>query len=178
MLPYIFFLPFATSCPSSGIASTNHHGIFQTLASLDTYFLHRFEPLLGLMFGSMFPCHPSLWNKPEGRQTWIDHYNAGHEEARRLVSPDKRLEFLIQEGWAPLCEFLGVQVPLGDDGEPLKFPHFNDTETFGAKLAVVKRQAVVRIAKRWSPLLGNHWSGGYGYLVDGETMRYVKHGNQ
>lgn len=106
------------------------------------------------MFECMFPCHPSLWDKPEGRQTWIHHYNAGHEEARRLVSPDKRLEFYVQQGWDPLCKFLDVQAPLGDDGRPMSFPHINDTGSFGVKIGIVKRQAAVRIAKRWSPLLG------------------------
>ena len=133
---------------------TDHWCPNQILAALDIQFLHRFVPILGLMFGSMFPCPPSLWDKPEGRQIWIDYYNASHEEARQLVSLDKRLEFCIQEGWAPLCQFLGVETPLGGDGGPLKFPHINDTGSFGAKMAVVKRQAAVRIAKRWSPLLG------------------------
>lgn len=105
------------------------------------------------MFESMFPCDPLLWDLPEGRQAWIQHYNAGHEEARRLVGSDKRLEFNIKQGWGPLCEFLGVDVPLGEDGEPIPFPHINDTHSYSAKLGVMKRQAVGRIAKQWSPLL-------------------------
>ena len=40
------------------------------------------------------------------------------------MPPERLLVWKVTEGWEPLCEFLGVEVP----AEPL--PHENDRETF------------------------------------------------
>ncbi|KAL9123531.1 MAG: hypothetical protein Q9217_007039 [Psora testacea] len=118
------------------------------LSYLETGFLGRFIPLLELIFVSVFPCPPSSWPTPEGERIWIEHYNRGHEEARALVPESKRLEFRLQQGWGPLCEFLGVEVPCEE------FPHVNEGKNFGRKIALLKTMAIERIAKRWAPFVG------------------------
>ena len=76
---------------------------------------------------------------------------AEHNEAVKAgVPPERLLVFEAKDGWAPLCEFLGVPVP----DEP--YPHLNDTESlkrnlrrmkFAARaLAVV---ALVAVAALW-----------------------------
>ena len=54
------------------------------------------------------------------RQAFHDHY------ARiRAVAPKERLlEYHVKEGWGPLCEFLGKDVPEGE------FPRANDAKAF------------------------------------------------
>ncbi|PNH07661.1 Serine/threonine-protein kinase DCLK1 [Tetrabaena socialis] len=52
-------------------------------------------------------------------------YEAHIAEVRRTVPPDQLLEYRVQDGWAPLCAFLGKPVP---EGKP--FPHVNDTAEF------------------------------------------------
>ncbi len=52
----------------------------------------------------------------------FERHNAGVKEH---VPPDKLLVYEVKEGWEPLCEFLGVEVP-----ENKPFPHLNDTDTF------------------------------------------------
>ncbi|HKG37378.1 MAG TPA: sulfotransferase [Conexibacter sp.] len=54
----------------------------------------------------------------------IDVFNRHNENVKRTVPADKLLVYEIQQGWEPLCELLGVDVP---DEE---FPHLNDAETF------------------------------------------------
>jgi hypothetical protein len=54
----------------------------------------------------------------------IDVFNRHNEEVKQYVPADRLLVYEIQEGWEPLCELLGVDVP---DAE---FPHLNDAETF------------------------------------------------
>jgi hypothetical protein len=49
---------------------------------------------------------------------------AWNEEVRRTVPAERLLEWKPQDGWEPLCEFLGVDVP----SEPL--PNVNDTAAF------------------------------------------------
>ena len=49
-----------------------------------------------------------------------DILEAHHEKVRSVVPEGQLLEMDLGEGWAPLCEFLGVPIP----DEP--FPRAND----------------------------------------------------
>ncbi|KAG9242749.1 P-loop containing nucleoside triphosphate hydrolase protein [Calycina marina] len=57
----------------------------------------------------------------KGKEVYLRHY----EEVRHLVPKDNLLEFRVQDGWEPLCEFLGEPIPRGQ-----KFPHVNDNRDF------------------------------------------------
>ena len=46
-------------------------------------------------------------NRHKLKQGFIDH----NEKIRKLVPREKLLEFRVQEGWEPLCKFLGKDVP-------------------------------------------------------------------
>ena len=53
------------------------------------------------------------------------HEYSAHNDAVKSTIPDDRLlVFEVKDGWAPLCEFLGVPVP----DEP--FPRTNDRSEF------------------------------------------------
>jgi len=54
----------------------------------------------------------------------IDVFNRHNEQVKATVPAGQLLVYEIQQGWEPLCEFLGVEVP----GE--EFPHLNDAESF------------------------------------------------
>jgi len=54
----------------------------------------------------------------------IGVFERWNEDVKRTVPADKLLVYEIQQGWGPLCDFLGVEQP---DSE---FPHLNDAETF------------------------------------------------
>jgi hypothetical protein len=47
-------------------------------------------------------------------------FEQSNEAVRRHVPPERLLVFDVREGWAPLCDFLGVEAPK----EP--FPHLNE----------------------------------------------------
>jgi hypothetical protein len=51
------------------------------------------------------------------------------EEVRRVVPAGNLLEFEVQQGWEPLCDFLGRSVP------ERPFPRLNDTASFQQRLA-------------------------------------------
>ena len=59
----------------------------------------------------------------------IEVYERHNEAVRREVPADRLLEFEVKQGWAPLCDFLGVPVP--ETG----FPRLNDTQTFNERVA-------------------------------------------
>jgi Sulfotransferase domain len=70
----------------------------------------------------------------EDRAVAIDVFNRHNEQVRREVPADRLLVYEVSQGWAPLCEFLGVPVP---DGKP--FPHLNDAAVFRARIDRVTR---------------------------------------
>jgi hypothetical protein len=51
-------------------------------------------------------------------------FTAHNETFIAALPPDRQLVFHVQEGWAPLCDFLGAPVPY----EP--FPRRNDRKEF------------------------------------------------
>lgn len=59
----------------------------------------------------------------EDREYAIQVFNRHNEEVKRYVPPDRLLVYEVKEGWEPLCEFLGVEVP---EGKP--FPRKNDAD--------------------------------------------------
>lgn len=62
----------------------------------------------------------SIFNGDESRENCIKVFNAHNETVQQRVPEDRLLVFRVQDGWEPLCEFLGCEVP----NEP--FPHLNE----------------------------------------------------
>lgn len=54
----------------------------------------------------------------------IERFERWNDEVRATVPSERLLVFRVEQGWAPLCEFLGVDVP----DEP--FPRNNDGQSF------------------------------------------------
>jgi len=63
----------------------------------------------------------------------IARYNAHFEEVRDTVPADRLLVYSVEEGWGPLCAFLGVPVP----DEP--FPQVNGREHMARTTARLQR---------------------------------------
>jgi hypothetical protein len=60
----------------------------------------------------------------EERDHAIETFERHNEEVEQRVPPERLLVYEVKEGWGPVCDFLGVEVP----DQP--FPHLNDTEAF------------------------------------------------
>lgn len=63
----------------------------------------------------------------------VEVFERHNAEVARTVPPERLLEYRVQDGWEPLCAFLGVPVPK----EP--FPHANERQAF---LADLRRRGV------------------------------------
>ncbi|MDB5494321.1 MAG: hypothetical protein JWP86_1658, partial [Phenylobacterium sp.] len=59
----------------------------------------------------------------------ISVFNAHNARVRQVIPPERLLVYEVSQGWAPLCDFLGVAVPDGP------MPKVNSTEEFQQKLA-------------------------------------------
>ncbi|KAL5315164.1 hypothetical protein ACEPPN_017815 [Leptodophora sp. 'Broadleaf-Isolate-01'] len=58
----------------------------------------------------------------EGRGKEI--YTAHYDQIRKLVPPERLLEYSVDDGWEPLCKFLREDVP------DVPFPNTNSTDDF------------------------------------------------
>ncbi len=54
----------------------------------------------------------------------IEVFERHNEQVKQTVPADQLLVYEIQQGWEPICEFLGADVPADE------FPHLNDAESF------------------------------------------------
>jgi hypothetical protein len=68
----------------------------------------------------------------EDREHAIETFERHNEEVKQRVPAEKLLVYEVKEGWGPLCEFLGVEVP----DKP--FPHLNDTEVFRERIRRIR----------------------------------------
>ena len=75
-----------------------------------------YYPMLSKFFQTFF--RGDFPNK--GKQVYLDHV----EEIRSLVPPERLLEYQIGDGYGPLCEFLGEEIP------DTPFPRGNDMADF------------------------------------------------
>lgn len=105
--------------------------------------LDRFWPLGSrlheLIFGDAF-AEPSSF-----KQKVIAAYQQHNQRVRQTIAPERLLEFEVQQGWNPLCEFLGVAVP------DVPFPHLNAGQSGPSQILF---QAVRRLSLRraWTGL--------------------------
>ena len=74
------------------------------------------------------------------RSKAIARYAAWAEEVKAAVPADRLLVFKADEGWEPLCAFLGVAVP-----DP-PFPHANDRAEFQKNIDGMSKGAYVILA--------------------------------
>jgi hypothetical protein len=65
-------------------------------------------------------------DRPDDREAMIAAYERHYAAVRSAIPADRLLEWTVADGWAPLCDRLGVPVP----DEP--FPRTNTTEEFRA----------------------------------------------
>ena len=83
----------------------------------------------------------------EDRQHAIEVFERHNEEVKRRVPVERLLVYEINEGWGPLCDFLGVEEP----DKP--FPHLNDTHTFRKR---IRRRIIFALA---APIAGVSLAG-------------------
>jgi Sulfotransferase domain len=78
--------------------------------------LHKFIPFVDALIRNGL-----LGGKIE-RESSIALFNRHIEEVKASVPADRLLVFRVDQGWAPLCEFLGKPVP------DTPFPHLNESD--------------------------------------------------
>jgi Sulfotransferase domain len=100
--------------------TTDHFRIFRFVPRVA-----RFLNFVDLLLGKVFD-----FGSPRDHDHCIDVFNRHNREVEAHVPADRLLVFQVQEGWGPLCKFLGREVPAG-----IPFPHLNEGRAALEKLA-------------------------------------------
>ena len=81
----------------------------------------------------------------KARGKYREHYDL----VRRITSKELLLEYRMGDGWEPLCEFLGKEVPA------LPFPNVNDQAMHAEQLAVILRRGLLECVQKSNPFAGS-----------------------
>jgi hypothetical protein len=105
----------------------------------------------GRKLGDM--CHKLIWQRAHrgtvgDRAKAIADYHRHIAEVRAAVPPDRLLVFTVEEGWKPLCDFIGVPEP------DLPFPRVNDRAQFKQVIKGLIRGAYFILALATAVLAG------------------------
>ena len=68
--------------------------------------------------------HPVNFYSEFGEAEWTRSYNEWVAHVKATVKPDNLLIFSSKDGWAPLCKFLGKEIP------KIPFPSSNNKNSF------------------------------------------------
>ncbi len=68
-----------------------------------------------------------------GKAVYANHLDRVRQKMSDVgrSNEEEYLEFNVNDGWEPLCKFLGKEVPKDAEGKPTPFPQVNDRATFG-----------------------------------------------
>ena len=81
-----------------------------------------------------------LGDRKNDRAFMVDYFEKHNAEVIRTIAKDRLLVYRAGDGWAPLCEFLGVQVP------DTPFPKVNDRAEFQARAGAGRPAAEPELA--------------------------------
>ncbi len=100
----------------------------------------RLTTPFGRKFGNM--SSKLIWGRSHNgtmmnKEDAIAHYLKHIEEVKSTVPPDKLLIFSVDQGWGPLCNFLGVDAPDTD------FPNVNNRAEIKKTIAGIVKGAYV-----------------------------------
>eukprot|EP01113_Clastostelium_recurvatum_P037141 TRINITY_DN539_c0_g1_i1.p1 TRINITY_DN539_c0_g1~~TRINITY_DN539_c0_g1_i1.p1 ORF type:complete len:271 (+),score=55.96 TRINITY_DN539_c0_g1_i1:55-867(+) len=76
-----------------------------------------------------------------------ERYKAYYDRIRAMVPQERRLDYTLEQGWGPLCAFLGVPVP------DAPFPRVNDLQAHAQHLKEQKAEIGIDIARKVAPIL-------------------------
>ncbi|KAK4496983.1 hypothetical protein PRZ48_011432 [Zasmidium cellare] len=109
-------------------------------------FVRIVGPLTGTIAGSTSFKFITGWIGSNKRQDIFDKaedaYVRHNQLVRDTVRPGQLLDYKLKDGWEPLCQFLGKDVP------DVPFPRLNTLEDYQAKASQDKRAGIMRATKR------------------------------
>ena len=130
--------------------------VTELFSKIANVIVNYIEPLIGSQIGPMsrkliygyFHAKTPDEVRQNARRVYREHYR----RIREATPKERLLEFRLGEGWGPLCDFLGKDVP---DGLP--FPRINEAAALKAKVREVQweklKAAGVALGRSFVPVV-------------------------
>ncbi|RYP62428.1 hypothetical protein DL769_007300 [Monosporascus sp. CRB-8-3] len=67
-----------------------------------------------------------------------EHYPGYYDNVRRVIPPNRRLEYHLGSGWEPLCQFLGKEIP------DTEIPRVNEAEAHAERTDAFTRELAMK----------------------------------
>lgn len=132
---------------SSSVINALYSNVFNTWASFVStlaWLTRSPNRLTRPMFVRVFIDYFDGDFQKHGKRVFHEHYDL----VRNLVPKENLLEYHVQEGWTPLCNFLGHEVP------HRKFPSGNDKKETDQRIKQLVNSEVHRLAQYLLFILG------------------------
>jgi len=132
--------------------------VFQALwGRLADFFVGTVEPIIGSVAGpanrkmmlGFFRASTVDEVREHARETYDRHYRT----IKEMTPPDNLLELDLKDGWRPLCEFLGKDVPAAWVGRENEFPSINEAAAMRKKIMEQQVKLLKRAAGVIAPYL-------------------------
>lgn len=129
------------------------HAAFSSLTLFNKILIILFDPTLRQfgMFMHKVNTQVQRFDWPE-REKALAFFDSHYAEWRREIPRERVLEYRVQDGWGPLCEHLGVPVPMVEVGGRMveaEFPRLNDGASMraaaGIKMAAMRKRVFWRL---------------------------------
>jgi hypothetical protein len=125
------------------IIQTVWQPVSEWISWMDQEYLWKLRNLTHTVMRTYFRARGPEELARNARTVYREHYAM----VRRLTEKERLLEFKFQDGWEPLCEFLGKPVP------DVPFPRVNDADALQEKIEIVSKAALGRILSKFGMVL-------------------------
>jgi hypothetical protein len=119
--------------------------IFDPFANVLLTLEHSYFRPMGLVQKRSVEGWAGIHSYKEGARKAKDVYRQHYALVRRITPKERLLEFRLEDGWEPLCQFLGKDVPKGP------FPRLNEKAWFDEKIQILLSRAAKDVGRSLMP---------------------------
>lgn len=129
---------------NTNMIQPSYNPIIRLVAMLDRRYLARVDQMSKTMFRTYFKADTKEKLMKNARPVYREH----NVMVRRMVDKERLLEFKLQDGWEPLCKFLGKPIP---DAE---FPRLNNSVVMKEKIGILIKASALKLLKDFAMVVG------------------------
>ncbi|KAI1609008.1 hypothetical protein EDD37DRAFT_135814 [Exophiala viscosa] len=122
-----------------------YHPVSTILGILDPTWMGRINGVGYAMITAMTGQSTERQIMRHARTSYEKHYQCVREEVRARSVP--LLEYRLGEGWLPLCQFLGKDIPQDANSVEIPFPHMNEKDNIQAVFSVMARKSLGNVLR-------------------------------
>ncbi|KAL8847471.1 MAG: hypothetical protein Q9221_007497 [Calogaya cf. arnoldii] len=145
-----------------GIISNVWNPVIRSIAKLDTRFVGKLGSTSERWTKGWMEADSKSEMQNNARRKYREHY----EMVRRLTPPSRLLNFKLEDGWEPLCAFLGRPIP------DIDFPRVNESEALGEKIRLIAVRGIKNTIRAYAMTIfsviavsGACWAVGTHFVV-------------